>query len=289
VVEPVLHEGAWWFQRPDGVWLRFNETRGQWEPPPPQAPVTAAVLPGGVSPESPPAVAAAAAKAVPAYRPLRSPATVVYVLAGIVLVCTAAAITSGFFEVSLLGRIADGEAVTQSEANANDVRVAIISVLQALAYLGTGIAFIIWFYRAHVNLWALGAAAVRHGSGWAIGAWFIPFFNLVRPKSMANDVWKASDPELPAPVGIERWSKVALPTFLAIWWAVWVLANVGNSVAAVLAVGDDPETLKSSSEVTLVSDGLTLLGGVLLIMVVRSITARQQARHAKVSGGAQTA
>ncbi|MDQ3434928.1 MAG: hypothetical protein M3481_09680 [Actinomycetota bacterium] len=68
-----------------------------------------------------------------------------------------------------------------------------------------------------------------------------------------------------------------------------MLANIGNSVAAVLAVGDDPETLKSSSEVTLVSDGLTLLGGVLLIMVVRSITARQQARHAKVSGGAQPA
>ncbi len=244
-------------------------------------------MPGGVSPESPRATAAG--QAVPAYRPLPTPATIVYVMTAIVLACTAAAIVSGFFEVSLLGRIADGEAVSQSEADANDLRVGIISVLQALAYLGTGVAFIIWFYRAHVNLWALGAAGVRHGSGWAIGAWFIPFFNLVRPKSMANDVWKASDPELASPVGIERWSKVALPAFLNVWWAVWVLANIGNSVAAVLAAGDDPATLKSSSEVTLVSDALTLLGGIVLIKVVRSITARQEARHAGVIGGVQPA
>ncbi len=243
------------------------------------------MLPGGVSPESP--QAAVVPQTLPSYRPLRAPATIVYVLAAVVLLCTVAAIVSGFFEVSLLGRIADGETVSQSQADNNDVRVAVISGLQSLAYLGTGIAFIVWFYRAHVNLRALGAAEVRHGSGWAIGAWFIPFFNLVRPKSMANDVWKASDPELSAPVGIERWSKVALPAFLAVWWAVWVLANIGNAVAAVLAQGDDPETLKASSEVTLVADGLTVLGAILLIHVVRSITARQQARHVALAGGAQ--
>lgn len=90
-------------------------------------------------------------------------------------------------------------------------------------------------------------------------------------------------------MGIERWSKVALPAFLNVWWAVWVLANIGNSVAAVLAAGDDPATLKSSSEVTLVSDALTLLGGIVLIKVVRSITARQEARHAGVIGGVQPA
>ena len=287
MAEPVLHQGAWWFQRPDGVWLRWNDARGEWEPPPPQAPVAAPMLAGGASPESP--RAAVVPQAVPAYRALRAPATVVYVMAAIVLVCTVAAIVSGFFEVSLLGRIADGENVTQSEAENNDLRVAVITALRGLAYLGTAIAFIVWFYRAHVNLRALGASEVRHASGWAIGAWFIPFFNLVRPKSMANDVWKASDPELPAPVGIERWSRVALPTVLAVWWAAWVLASLVSSVAAVLALGDDPETLKASSEVALVSDGLSLLGGILLIGVVRSITARQQARHTALADGAQPA
>ena len=287
MAEPVLHQGAWWFQRPDGVWLRWNDARGEWEPPPPQAPVAAPMPAGGASPESP--RAAVVPQAVPAYSALRAPATVVYVMAAIVLVCTVAAIVSGFFEVSLLGRIADGENVTQSEAETNDLRVAVITALQGLAYLGTAIAFIVWFYRAHVNLRALGASEVRHASGWAIGAWFIPFFNLVRPKSMANDVWKASDPELPAPVGIERWSRVALPMVLAVWWAAWVLASLVSSVAAVLALGDDPETLKASSEVALVSDGLSLLGGILLIGVVRSITARQQARHTALAGGAQPA
>ncbi len=287
MAEPVFHEGAWWFLRPDGVWLRWNEARAQWEPPPGQPAVAGPPLPGGVSPESP--GAAAVPQALPAYRPLRTPATVVYVMTAIVALFTVAAIVSGFFEVSLLGRIADGKTFTTSEAEHNDVRVAIIGLLQALAYLATGIAFIVWFYRAHVNLGALGATEVRHDSGWAIGAWFIPFFNLVRPKSMANDVWRASDPDLSAPVGIARWGQVALPVFYSAWWTAWVLGNIGNGVAAALAQSEEPETLKASSEVTLVADGLTLLGGILLIVVVRSITARQQARHAALAGGAQPA
>jgi len=245
------------------------------------------MLPGGVSPES--LQAAAVPRAVPDYRSLRTPATVVYVFTAIVLTCTVAAIVSGFFEVSLLGRIDDGELVTTSETDNNDLRVALIAVLQSLAYLATGIAFIVWFYRAHVNLRALGATEVRHASGWAIGAWFIPFFNLVRPKSMANDLWRASDPGLPAPVPIARWGQVALPAFFPTWWAAWVLANIGNGVAAGLAIGDDPGTLKASSEVTLLADGLSVLGAVLLVVVVRSITARQQARHAALTAGAQPA
>jgi len=210
-------------------------------------------------------------------------ATIVYVLTGIVLALTLAAIVSGALEVSLLGRIADGERVSQSEADNNDVRVAIISILQGLATIGAGVAFIVWFYRAHVNVRALGARGVRHGSGWAIGAWFIPFFNLVRPKAMANDVWRTSDPSLAAPVERARWSGVELSGVLFGWWAAWVLSNVGNAVAGALGIGDDPGTLKAASEVTMVSDALLILAGVLMILVVRSITARQDERLHAVS------
>ena len=36
---------------------------------------------------------------------------------------------------------------------------------------------------------------LRYGTGWAIGAWFIPIFNLFRPKQIANDIDRASAPD----------------------------------------------------------------------------------------------
>lgn len=277
MAEPVFHQGAWWFQRPDGVWLRWDDATQAWQPPPAAQPPA-----GPVDPESPGA-AAGPPPEVPTYRPLGGTATIVYVVTGIVLAITLASIASGALEVSLLGRIADGETVRQSEATNNDLRVGIIAVLQGLATIGAGVAFIVWFYRAHVNVRALGARGVRHGSGWAIGAWFIPFFNLVRPKSMANDVWRASDPSLAAPVERERWRGVELSGLLFPWWTAWVLSSLGNAVAGALGIGDDPGTLKASSEVTMVSDALLILAGVLMILVVRSTTARQDERLRAVS------
>jgi hypothetical protein len=61
--------------------------------------------------------------------------------------------------------------------------------------------FIWWFHRAYKNLASLGATGLRYGAGWAIGGWFIPLANLVLPKRIANDLWRASDPALPAKSG----------------------------------------------------------------------------------------
>ena len=34
---------------------------------------------------------------------------------------------------------------------------------------------------------------LRYGNGWAIGAWFVPILSLVRPKQMANEIWRGSE------------------------------------------------------------------------------------------------
>ncbi len=39
---PVHHEGAWWQQRADGSWLRWNEQTNTWEPQPPAPPAAQA-------------------------------------------------------------------------------------------------------------------------------------------------------------------------------------------------------------------------------------------------------
>jgi hypothetical protein len=71
-----------------------------------------------------------------------------------------------------------------------------LSVLQLVSVLAAAAAFIVWLYRAYGNLPILGIVKPRHARGWAIGAWFVPLANLVIPKQIANDVWRAGDPEL---------------------------------------------------------------------------------------------
>jgi hypothetical protein len=47
----------------------------------------------------------------------------------------------------------------------------------------TAILFLVWFYRAYRNLVRSGIQDLRYAPGWAVGSWFIPFFNFVRPKA----------------------------------------------------------------------------------------------------------
>jgi hypothetical protein len=84
--------------------------------------------------------------------------------------------------------------------------------------------FLIWFHRAYRNLIRTGISDVRYAPGWAVGAWFIPFFNFVRPKQVANDIWKGS--AAAATVGIERRSEVGLPALLNWWWAFWLVGGL---------------------------------------------------------------
>lgn len=136
----------------------------------------------------------------PAHKSLTTPARTLFVFFAATLVLTVVALLSGWIELRLLGRIvADPASVSSVEADASDRRQALIGMLQLLLYLGTVLAFLVWFRRAYRNLPILGAESLRFSNGWAVGAWFVPFLNLVRPKQLADDIWRASDPALPAP------------------------------------------------------------------------------------------
>jgi hypothetical protein len=160
------------------------------------------------------------------YRPLVTPARTLFVLFAVTLVLTVVALLSDWAELSLLGRIVEDPAsVSPAEADASDQRQGLIALLQPLLYLGTVVAFLVWFRRAYRNLPAFGAESLRFSSGWAVGAWFVPFLNLVRPKQLADDIWRASDPALPPQPGA-AWKQQRVPALLHWWWALFIATNL---------------------------------------------------------------
>ena len=140
-------------------------------------------------------------------------------LGAVILASIAGLIAYGLY-IGVLGDYIDHEpsSVWHTDSVVDAVRA--IHTISLLAYLVAAVAFLFWFYRAYRNLIRTGIRDVRYGTGWAVGGWFIPFFNLARPKQVANDIWKGS--ESAGTVGIARWREVHLSPLVNWWWGIWI-------------------------------------------------------------------
>src|SRR4029077_19627077 len=154
----------------------------------------------------------------------------------------------------------------------------VAAIVQVLATL----AFILWSSRAYRNLIRTGIRDVRFGPGWAVGGWLIPFFNFVRPKQIANDIWKGSVSA--GTVGTARWGEIALSGLLNWWWGIWILGAVmiGLGTHAISRAGDDwvhtaTNLHNERTGMWFVQIGLvaSIVAAVLAILLVRHISRMQ--------------
>jgi len=187
------------------------------------------------------------------------------------LAVTAAVLVLSVVHLGLLNaNVPDSEAILAS----NDV-IAAVSIAEIVIYLMGLVIFLVWFRRAYANGPALGLYRLRVGKGWAIGAWFVPILNLFRPKQIANDCWRAGDPDRPlgSPFG---WDGPVSP-LLNWWWGVWLLSGTVANFASRLPF-ETVEEDKTYTTAAIVSSALWLVASVLAILVVRRTTTRQEAR-----------
>jgi hypothetical protein len=205
------------------------------------------------------------------FRSLRVSALVVEVLLAAWVVFAALAIVFGVEQRSMLTRLEhDPISVAYAELLTDQHRADAVNTTFIVLLAATGVAFIVWFWRAHRNLEALGLP-VRHDAGWAIGGWFVPFLNLVRPKQIANDLWgavtaaRSGEPE--APGG---------SVLLGFWWAAWLGALVALPLALDRSEHPTFEQMLHSNAVYLVRAALVAVAAVLAFFVVRTITRAQQ-------------
>jgi hypothetical protein len=234
-------------------------------------------VPAGPAAPGPEAPLAASPLAGEPWEPIGGRAKTLRTLLWIAMALSLVAVVSDAFELELLGRIESGQFVPDSEANANDVRQGVIGLLQVGLGHATAVVFIMWFHRAYANVERLGAGPLRFGRGWAIGAWFVPILNLFRPKQIANDIWRGSDPSLPRPAGPGAWRDAPIPGVLfGFWWFLWLVSGIASGPGSF--GGDSINELQMQSTAFLVSDALGAGAAVLCVLVVSRITERQEQR-----------
>jgi hypothetical protein len=145
--------------------------------------------------------------------------------------------------------------------------------------------FIAWFFQAYKNLRRLGVANLRYGNGWAIGSWFVPILGMWRPKQIANDVWRGSEPGAEVSSG---WKAVSVPSFLHWWWGLFLTQGVllwfgqqttrdgYDRLRGFGGLTDGFSQIKTGTTVDIIGGLVALAGIMLAIQVVIRITEREE-------------
>jgi hypothetical protein len=157
----------------------------------------------------------------------------------------------------------------------------VVALLQFPCYILTVVFFLIWLNRANKNLTPLGANNLEFSSGWAVGWWFIPFANLVKPFQVVREVWNESDPDVDPNYSFLS-SSMGTPPLLGFWWAFWIISNIAANISSRMLEVETPKDLEVSGYVFIVSGILMVVAAILAIKVVYGITSRQEERILKV-------
>jgi hypothetical protein len=169
--------------------------------------------------------------------------------------------------------------VSFAEIDGADDTATQLALVALIVMIVTGLVFLVWRHRAQANLRdSLAVRGLEYTPGWAVGWWFVPFANLVKPKQAMNEAWVASDPATPAWSSRGRTGKA--PAMLSWWWACWIVSAIASQFASSITNGDTvtPDSYQQAMNISTFAEVASIAGALLLVTIVRQITARQSQR-----------
>lgn len=159
---------------------------------------------------------------------------------------------------------------TDAEAEANDTRQMMVGLVQLALYIVTGITFLTWTHRAYRNSQGFAANPLRFSPGWAVGSYFVPFLNLVRPYQCMKEIWQVSQ-------NPRNHISVASSALLRWWWFLWLSAGFLGQIEFRLAGGaTDVDSLRNLTVLSLVTTSSSVLVTLVVIKLIKNIISGQQ-------------
>ena len=158
--------------------------------------------------------------------PLRPRTLAVMVALGLTLLMHLGSLVVGFMQMQLLENVRAGGSITTAEAQANDLRYGAVHVGLLIGLIVTCIALMMWMYRANKNLTSWTTHRLDFTPGGAIGWWFCPFLNLVKPYQMMKEIFTVSHEGFrPRSTAVVGW-----------WWGMWIISNIVTRIGAAMGV-----------------------------------------------------
>ncbi len=156
-----------------------------------------------------------------------------------------------------------------TELTSTESLAGLVQLLSALTLFATAILVAMWIYRAHANLRAIGAPDLQFTPGWAVGWYFIPFANLVKPFQAMRELWAQSLAQH------DSYGDEADPQ-LKIWWGTWIAGNIASNLGLRLQSSADADTVSAGYVVDLASTGALIAASWFLLRIMTTINAAQR-------------
>jgi hypothetical protein len=201
-------------------------------------------------------------------RSTRRIADALVMLLGIQIVLLVAEAFALLYRIRLLGRVQAGGSITLAEADRADVLVITSVWVWLLVFVGTGIVWCVWQYRAQRNAIELAGGGLKFTPGWSVGWWFIPLANLVKPFETVRELWKASH-------GV-AWRSLNTWRVIGWWWALWLAGSALEWGIARSGTPTDFSGFITHDLWRLALLGFEVASAVLAIAIVRSIVELQE-------------
>jgi len=99
----------------------------------------------------------------------------------------------------------------------------VLNYLNVAVNIAVVVVFICWFRRAYYNLHLL-TNKLSFSEGWAAGAWFVPFINLVRPYRIMKEMVEESQ-DLLVEHKLDDYNDARVRRVI-MWWTFWIVNSI---------------------------------------------------------------
>jgi len=161
----------------------------------------------------------------------------------------------------------------------------VIAFVNSVIAIVIGVITLIWFYRANKNIRAFGAKDV-FSPRMAVIWWFIPIIHLWKPYEIAQQMWKASNPQIVLSNGTE-WKKSLSSNTIKIWWLLAILSifvsifiqfftPTGSAQFLFEPTYKTEPTIFNEQFQIIVSAILEIISSIFFIRMLKQVSARQE-------------
>ena len=185
----------------------------------------------------------------------------------------AIALWSDSLELKLLNDFENGtysnEKEVEEAAEANDNRQALVGGVAFIAYITSGILFLVWIHRANYNARKLGAQDLQFTPGWCVGWFFVPFANLWKPYQAMKEIVKAS-------TNPAEWRSQSDDPLVGGWWALFIISAIVSHFSLRLAL--DAQEINDfifANKVDMIAIAVDIPKMIVVLMLVGKVYSRQ--------------
>lgn len=187
----------------------------------------------------------------------------IYIVMGISVI----SIISDFFMYFIFDSYNKGEYVSPNSAMLNAYMQIAIKFFWLIAYIISGITFIMWFRRAYYNI-LLHVKICTWSEGWAAGSWFVPIMNLFLPCQIMYDLHTKTNKFL-AEKNPNFTEKIST-NLIGWWWTTWIINGVLGQITSLLSDKNSITSMQNAMVSDIINNVILLINGYLITTIIKN-------------------